>query len=108
MHIIFEEKLVPELQERYIVLELDTILQPGMEKPLTLYALIENIDISILSNLPNLISSHQNLISKYKNSNWIEAVFLANSLMGSWKGELDEFYQIVCSRFDLDQDIHST
>jgi hypothetical protein len=95
MRIIFDEKLVPELQTRYIVLELDTIMQPAMTKPMTLYALIDDIDMSILTNLVDLTSQHAELIKDYKQGNWDAAEGNANALMGSWKGSIDEFYELV-------------
>lgn len=95
MNIIFQENLVPELRERYIILELDTVMQPQLEKPVTLYSLIDNVDFSNFQNLPTLIDQHQEMIVAYKNSQWDKAQFLANSLLGSWNGELDEFYNLV-------------
>ena len=95
MHIIFDENLVPNLRERYIILELDTILQPNMDKPLTLHALIEDMDITTISNLPILIEQHNRLIDNYKSSHWQQAINIANALRGSWKGALDEFYDLV-------------
>jgi hypothetical protein len=95
MRIIFDEKLVPELQTRYIVLELDTVMQPAMEKPLTLYALIEDLDINILTNLVDLSVQHAQLIKDYKDGNWDAAEINANALMGSWRNSIDEFYELV-------------
>jgi hypothetical protein len=95
MQIIFEEKLIPTLREKYTILELDTIMQPGLETPMTLYALIETVDLASLNKLPELINQHQILVDAYKNNKFDVAEFNANALMGQWKGELDEFYQSV-------------
>jgi len=97
MQIIFDQKLVPELQKRYVVLELDTILQPGMKEPLTLYALVENLDLQIITNLPILVQQHYELIQHYKSGQWLLAESHAHALHGSWRGELDEFYDLVLS-----------
>jgi hypothetical protein len=95
MQIIFDEKLVPELKERYIVLELDTVLQPEMKSPITLYALIPDIDISTISTIKDLCDQHQLLVDAYKTGDWDTAEFNANALKGSWQGEIDEFYDLV-------------
>lgn len=95
MQIIFDENLVPELKERYIVLELDTVMQPSMSAPLTLYALVNNFDLNTITNMTSLIQQHAALIDLYKNSKWDDAEFNANDLRGSWRGELDEFYDMV-------------
>jgi hypothetical protein len=95
MQIIFDEKLVPDLRTKYIVLELDTIIQPKMEKPITLHALIDGMNMNILMNLPTLFQKHQLTIEAYKNSKWDEAETNALDLKGSWNGEIDEFYDLI-------------
>ena len=95
MKIIFDEKLVPDLRTKYIVLELDTIIQPKMERPITLHALIDGMNMNVLMNLPSLSSKHQTMVEAYKGSQWSEAEALATELRGSWNEELDEFYDIV-------------
>jgi hypothetical protein len=97
MQIIFEQNLVNELREKYIVLELDTVIHKGMESPVTLYALIEDITFTVLTNLPDLISQHQTMIHQYKNNEYDDAIFNANELLGQWNGDLDEFYNLVIS-----------
>ena len=76
--------MVPELRSRYVVLELDTIMQPGMEKPLTLYALIETMNLEILTKLPEIVQQHEDMIRAYKSNDWDTAEREANALRGSW------------------------
>jgi hypothetical protein len=95
MQIIFEQNLVEELRQKHIVLELDTIQQDGMTDPITLYALIENLDIFNLSNLADVISQHQTMVTQYKSNQYDDAIFNANALLSEWGGELDEFYRLV-------------
>ena len=95
MQIILDQKLVPTLRERYTILELDTIIQPGMDEPITLYALIERLDITKLGSLPGLIQEHEMMIRAYKSNDFDAAEKAANILLGSWYGELDEFYDLV-------------
>ena len=95
MQIIFDEKLIPNLKQRYVVLELDTIMQPDMTAPITLHALIENIEMDKLPSLINLIQQHEAMVKFYKNSEWDKATFEAYAMKGQWHGELDEFYDLV-------------
>lgn len=95
MQIIFEQNLVPELRKKYVVLELDTIMQPNMVEPLTIYCLIDNIGPNDILNLPNLIEQHEKLIKAYKSNDWTQSKELAYQLKGSWQKEIDEFYDLV-------------
>ena len=95
MQIIFDEKLVPILREKYTILELDTVMQPGLDNPVTLYALIETVDLKILQQLPDIVNQHEVMVRAYKNNEFDIAEFNANALLGQWKGELDEFYNLV-------------
>lgn len=97
MQIILEQKLVPELREKYTILELDTVMQPGMTEPLTLYALIERIDFGTISKLSRLKEQHEIMIRAYKSNDFDTAENGANILKGSWHSELDEFYELVIS-----------
>jgi hypothetical protein len=95
MQIIFDEKLVPTLRQRYVVLELDTVMQPEMTEPITLYALIENIGLDLLPKLIGLMQQHEIMVRHYKKSEWEEAIVHATALKGSWNGEVDEFYDML-------------
>jgi hypothetical protein len=97
MQIILEQKLVPELREKYTILELDTVMQPGMAEPLTLYALIEHIDFNTISKLSSLTEQHEIMVRAYKSNDFDTAEQGANILHGSWRGELNEFYELVIS-----------
>jgi hypothetical protein len=97
MQIILDEKLVPTLREKYTILELDTIMQPGMSGPLTLYALIEQIDLGTISKLNVLTEQHELMVRAYKSNDFTTAEQEANVLRGSWRGELDDFYDLVIS-----------
>jgi hypothetical protein len=68
-----------------------------MTAPLTLYALIDNIDLNTMTNLETLVSQHEELVRDYKKGHWDSAAFNANAMKGTWRGELDEFYDLVIS-----------
>ena len=97
MQILFDEKLISELRDRYIILELDTVMHKGMAKPLTLYAVVEYPSIQHFENLSNIVKQHADMIKNYKLGIWDTAIFQCYALKGSWLGELDEFYELVIS-----------
>jgi hypothetical protein len=94
MNIIFDEKIADELRERYIILELDTVMQPELPKPITLHALVE-INLNDVSTISFFREMHEEMIRAYKSGIWERAIELTSALMGHFNGELDEFYQIV-------------
>ena len=53
MNIIFDEKLAQQLIEKYTVLELDTIMQPGLTQPVKLFAVVEITGIHQISSANN-------------------------------------------------------
>jgi len=95
MNIIFDEKTAKELAEKYTILELDTVMQPGLPEPVTLHALVEINNIGDLATLGFFKEMHSDMIFEYKRSNWNRAMELANGLVGHFNGELDSFYENV-------------
>lgn len=95
MQIIFDTKLVNELNEKYAVLELDTVMQPMMSNPLTLYAVIEHITLDDILQLDSLKELHKQMMFHYKSGEWHLVPHAIEPLMGKWNGELDTFYQEV-------------
>ena len=95
MNIIFDKNLAEQLKEKYTVLELDTVLQPQMTEPLTLYAVVELINVSDISTLNFFREMHNDLIKAYKSGNWDRSIDLANGLKRQFNNELDEFYDLV-------------
>jgi hypothetical protein len=95
MNIIFDQQLAKQLSEKYTVLELDTVMQPGLKEPITLYAVIEINNISQLATLGFFKDMHIDMIQAYKRGEWLRATELANGLLTQFNGELDEFYNLV-------------
>ena len=95
MNIIFDSEVAQKLKEKYTVLELDTVMQPKMTEPLTLYAVVETVNISEISTLPFFKEMHEEMIKAYKGGDWDKATGLAQSLRGQFGGELNEFYDLV-------------
>jgi len=95
MNIIFDKSNIELLRERYTVLELDTVMQPKMVEPLTLYAVIELTNIGDIATLNFFKELHEEFIVEYKSGNWQRAIELATSLHEQFNGELTEFYDLV-------------
>jgi hypothetical protein len=95
MNIIFDSKVAEQLKDKYTVLELDTIMQPGLANPVTIHAIIDQVDLTNITQLPGLKSKHEEMVNAYKSGDWSNAIILAESLKGIWQGELDDFYQEV-------------
>lgn len=93
MKVIFDKNLVQD--DRYTFFELDTIMQPGLAEPITLYALVDEIPLEEIYDLDNLKELHAQLIGHYKMGDWHLIEDAAKPLMGKFRGELDSFYQNI-------------
>jgi hypothetical protein len=91
----FNKQLVEELKEKYTILELDTVMQPGLPEPIVLHAVVEITNITDLSTLSFFREMHEDMIREYKSGNWTRAAELTSGLVGHFNGELDEFYNLV-------------
>jgi len=95
MNIIFDENLANQLREKYTVLELDTVMQPGLTQPIKLFAVVEVTNFSDITTLGFMRELHSEMITAYKSSEWQRAEELAAALLGNFNGEVDEFYNLV-------------
>jgi hypothetical protein len=90
MHIIFGKH--SELEEKYTVLELDTI-RIGADGPeRTAYCVVENIPLEEMPVVETLQTLHKELIEQYRNQNWNRCEIIIGQLKGKWGGEMDSFY----------------
>lgn len=92
MNIILGRENVEHAQEKYTVLELDTLLINGAADPVTAYCLIEQIPIDQISNIDQFRDLHNNLMANYRKRNWKYCEDAIEHLRGKWGGELDSFY----------------
>lgn len=99
MNIIFGKENLDDIDQRYVVLELDTICQLG-QSPITAYALVDQTSIADLNNLDNLKDLHNKLIKNYKLRNWSFCEQALDHLKGCWNSNLDSFYDIFKERID--------
>lgn len=97
MQIIMGEQVARELEEKYTVLELDTI--PVQDQLVPAYCVLEPENIVFeMSTLPSNIELHKKLIQAIKDNDAQAAGVIADSLIGRFGGELDSFYEIIVER----------
>jgi hypothetical protein len=90
MHIIFGNS--QELNEKYTVLELDTIRIIAGGPVHTAYCVLENIPIEELPAVETLTTLHTTLMENYRTQKWADCDRIIAQLMGKWGGEVDSFY----------------
>lgn len=96
MNIIFGKD--PDLDSKYTVLELDTLLIPGNDQPVTAYCIVENIPLVEMAEIDRLRDLHTNLIKNYRLQNWKFCEDSLEYLMGKWNREVDTFYLELLNR----------
>lgn len=98
MDIIFSRSVAEELAEKYLVLELEP--HSVGEDILETFCVIQpeklTTEVAMLDHWKKL---HHEFVEANKSKNGKLCKDLAEYLKGKWSGELDEFYDIVCSRF---------
>ena len=97
MNIIFGKKEVEQLEEKYIVLELDTITIRS-SNPITVYCVVETIPLEQFPKLEPLKKLHSELMIKYRTRNWNFCEQAIEQLMGCWGKDVDSFYDILLTR----------
>jgi hypothetical protein len=98
MHIILGEQNVQAVEDKYVVLELDTFRRTGQEDQFSAFCLIENVPIHELSQVDHYRSLHQQLIKNYRLANWKFCEDALEHLQGRWNGEVDSFYSVMRQR----------
>lgn len=101
MNIIFGDRrnLVPD---SYTVLELDTIRRAPDFTPHKAYCLLEFIPLHELPQLEQLIDTHNQLLTLYRQQHWEQCESLIHEqLRGRWNGEVDSFYEELLKRMQL-------
>ena len=103
MKIIFgNPEDIKAIDEKYTVLELDTLRFPGSPNTQTAWCLIsvENINLKELPTLEAFRNLHRELIKNYRLKNWQFCEDAIDNLRGHWRGELDSFYDEIAQRIE--------
>jgi hypothetical protein len=98
MNIILGEDNAKSVDQKYTVLELDTIVFPGIPNPVTAYCIVEQIPLEEIVNIDNMRELHSNLVKNYHLKNWNYCEQAIDHLRGKWNGELDTFYNSLLDR----------
>lgn len=97
MHIVFTEH-IPELHQRFTVLELDTFRDPQTLQQRVAWCVIENVPLDQMCVIEQQCAMHQSLINAYKDAQWDQCLAVLDQLRGCWNQELDSFYDILHQR----------
>lgn len=94
MLVVFGKETASRLKERMTILELDTFMQPGLDEPVTAFAVIEVHDIPLqeLPQLENMTTLHNTMWVEYRARRFSFCEQAMEHLRGKWKGTLDSFY----------------
>lgn len=97
MNIIFGTAEVAKLQEKYIVLELDTVTIRS-SSPITAYCVVENLPLEEFAKVEVFKKLHTDLMDNYRKRNWHFCIQAIDTLMGFWGKQIDSFYQVLKTR----------
>lgn len=102
MNILFGCNEIEEIkqQERFTVLELDTIQISPDHEPQPAYCVLTDVSLTEIPLLERKIKMHQDLMHFYRTQQWTECRQLIALLQGSWNGEMDSFYVEISARLD--------
>jgi hypothetical protein len=98
MNIIFGKENIPAVDEKYTVLELDTVRMLPVDHCVTVYCLVENMPISNIPRIAEMKSLHENLMSNYRKRDWNYCTQALDHLQGFWGAEIDTFYDSLRQR----------
>ena len=98
MNIIFNRELANELKEKYLVLELETLIVN--QQKLECFCVVpgDKISVTEMPVLNQLAELHQQFVDHLKLKNYATCLELMPQLQGKFGGELDSFYQIIQDR----------
>lgn len=100
MDIIFSREAAEQLSERYTVLELETF--EVEDKILETFCVVpgDQIPLEEIVKIDHWKKLHNEFVNANKEKNAKLCYDLRVYLKGKWGGVLDEFYDIVCGRFE--------
>jgi len=97
---IISEDHVTEIDQRYVVLELDTVVDPETKCSKTYYGVVQTLPLGEMPSSHMAAESHKQLMEAYKRQDWQFCASAAKGLKGRWNGEMDSFYDHLLSRLD--------
>lgn len=94
MNILFGNKDIDAIRQenRFTVLELDTIQASPDHPAQTAYCVLSDVPITEMAELDAKVRMHHDMMHFYRTQQWKECRDILNFLRGSWNGEVDTFY----------------
>ena len=100
MNIIFGKENLPTADEKYTILELDTIRILPVNQIVTAYCLVDAIPILNMPKADSMKNLHENLMINYRKRDWNYCTQALEHLIGFWGSELDTFYDNLRTRIN--------
>lgn len=100
MNVVLGYENVKDIDQKYVVLELDTIKISQDHDPVTAYCVIEHLPLTEIVSLDQFRGLHENLLKNYRKRNWKYCEDAIEHLLGKWNGEVDSFYHELKTRID--------
>jgi hypothetical protein len=101
MNIIFGQTIT-DIEQRYIVLELDTFVGEQSHRQ-TAYCIVDSVPEIDWPVIDTYRQAHHDLMEAYRARDWEYCLHTIRSLRGHWNGELDSFYDDLAARVEANQ-----
>ena len=101
MNIVLGKENVENIQDKHIILELDSFYLQGTKDPITAYGIVEKMPIEQIASADQFRELHNNMMKNYRLQNWQYVEDALEHLVGKWFGEYDSFYIEMSQRVRL-------
>jgi hypothetical protein len=98
MNIIFGKENLPTADEKYTILELDTIRILPVNQLVTAYCLVDAIPILNMPKAESMKNLHENLMINYRKRDWNFCNQALEHLIGYWGADMDSYYTSLSER----------
>ena len=98
MNIIFGKENLPAADEKYTILELDTIRILPVNQLVTAYCLVDAIPILNMPKAESMKNLHENLLINYRKRDWNYCTQALEHLIGYWGADMDSYYTSLNKR----------
>lgn len=98
MNIIFGKENLPTVDEKYTILELDTIRILPVNQIVTAYCLVDAIPILNMPKAESMKNLHENLLVNYRKRDWNYCTQALEHLIGYWGADMDSYYTSLNQR----------
>ena len=98
MNIVLGKESIEDIQDKHIILELDSFYLQGSDEPITAYGIVEKMPIEQIASADQFRELHNNMMKNYRLRNWQYVEDALEHLIGKWFGEYDSFYNELSQR----------